>query len=178
MKKILTILSIFVFMKDANTIIYDFNSKSKISDWRVVDDVVMGGLSDGNFSINENGNGEYSGKVSTENNGGFSSLRYLFSKINIENYTKVKIRLKGDGKKYQFRIKRSRNDYHSYIFSFITSKKWQTIEINLSDMYPAFRGRNLDMPNLSSKNIEEIAFLIGNKKEESFLLELDKIYLE
>ena len=45
-------------------------------------------------------------------------------------------------------------------------------------MYPAFRGRKLSIGNFSSKNIEEIAFLIGNKKEEHFKLEIDKIYLQ
>ena len=45
-------------------------------------------------------------------------------------------------------------------------------------MYPAFRGRNLNMGNFSSETIEELAFLIGNKKKEYFKLEIDKIYLE
>ena len=52
------------------------------------------------------------------------------------------------------------------------------MEISLSNMYPSFRGRKLALPNFSSKNIEEITFLIGNKKEESFQLEIDKIYLK
>ena len=45
-------------------------------------------------------------------------------------------------------------------------------------MYPAFRGRNLNMDNFSSETIEELAFLIGNKKKEHFKLEIDTIYLE
>ncbi len=34
------------------------------------------------------------------------------------------------------------------------------------------------MDNFSSENIEELAFLIGNKKEQNFKLEIDKIYLQ
>ena len=45
-------------------------------------------------------------------------------------------------------------------------------------MYPAFRGRRLNMNNFSSDFIEEIRFLIGNKNNQSFQLEIDKIYLK
>jgi hypothetical protein len=45
-------------------------------------------------------------------------------------------------------------------------------------MYPAFRGRKVSIGNFSSQNIEEIAFLIGNKTAEKFKLEIDKIYFQ
>jgi len=34
-------------------------------------------------------------------------------------------------------------------------------------LYPSFRGRKLDLPNFSHDYIEEIVFLIGNKKPEN-----------
>ncbi|MDX1769545.1 MAG: CIA30 family protein, partial [Arenibacter troitsensis] len=45
-------------------------------------------------------------------------------------------------------------------------------------MYPSFRGRKLDMPNFSKNSIEEIVFLIGNKRTENFTLLIDKIALD
>ncbi|MDG2436018.1 MAG: CIA30 family protein [Polaribacter sp.] len=149
-----------------------------MSAWRVVDDVVMGGESEGNFKLNENGNGVYFGEVSLENNGGFSSLRFRFNKKEISNYSKIILKIKGDGKDYQFRVKDNYRNFYSYISSFSTNKNWQLIEINLSEMYPGFRGRKLEMSKFSSSVIEEIAFLIGNKRNESFKIEIDKIYLE
>ncbi|WP_339883109.1 CIA30 family protein [Polaribacter vadi] len=165
-------------MNNSAHTIFEFSKQSNISSWKVVDDVVMGGVSSGNFEINEEGNGLYTGEISLENNGGFSSLRYRFDKINVEKFSKVILKIKGDGKKYQFRVKDNFQNYYSYIQTFETSKEWEFVEINLSDMYPAFRGRNLDMSNFSSNEIEEIALLIGNKKEESFRLEISKIYLQ
>ncbi|RCS27737.1 CIA30 family protein [Polaribacter sp. WD7] len=159
-------------------ILFDFNKNTNISKWRIVDDVVMGGKSSGNFRLNKEGFGEFSGKVSLENNGGFSSLRYGFDKKRISEYSKIILKIKGDGKAYQFRIKKDRVDAHSYIFSFQTQGNWETITVELSKMYPAFRGRVLEIPNFSSNFIEEIAFLIGNKKAENFQLLIDKIYLE
>jgi hypothetical protein len=159
------------------TSIFDFEKHIDISSWRIIDDVVMGGMSNGEFFVNQDGNGVFKGEVSLENNGGFSSVRHQFKAKDIRKYSKISIRLKGDGKRYQFRVKRNANDYHSYISYINTSTKWETIEIDLSKMYPSFRGRKLRMANFSGDTIEEIAFLFGNKKEETFQLEIDKIAL-
>ena len=158
--------------------IFDFNKKSNIENWVIVDDVVMGGRSSGTFGLNEDGQGVFQGTVSLENNGGFSSVRYRFEKMQIKESTKVVIKLKGDGKQYQFRIKASSGDYYSYISTFSTNGEWQEIEIPLIEMYPSFRGRRLDQPNFSDETMEEVAFLIGNKKKEEFWLLLDKIELK
>jgi hypothetical protein len=159
-------------------ILFDFNIKSDISDWLIVDDVVMGGQSNGSFHLNSEGHGVFSGKVSLENNGGFSSLRYRFKEKNVESYTKAILKIKGDGKAFQYRLKSSTYDRHSYIAIFQTTGEWQTIEIILRDMYPAFRGNKLNIPNYPIKVLEEIAFLISNKKEERFQLEIGSIILK
>lgn len=157
--------------------IFDFAKDSDLSNWYVVDDVVMGGRSDGSFALNEEGNAVFSGKVSLENNGGFSSVRYVFGKTDVSQYTKAVIRLKGDGKRYQFRVKSSSRDRHSYIAYFQTSGTWESIEIPLAEMYASFRGMTLNMPDYPAEQMAEIAFLIGNKKAENFRLEIDKIEL-
>ncbi len=166
------------FMNNFNQTIFDFSKDSDISSWRVVDDVVMGGRSQGSFKLNENGNGLFSGEVSLENNGGFSSLRYRFKEMEVSSFTKVVLKIKGDGNDYQFRIKDSYSNFYSFITTFKTSKEWELIELNLSEMYPSFRGRKLAMDNFSSEIIQEIAILIGNKKEQRFMLEIDEIYLK
>jgi hypothetical protein len=179
MDKLFSILIAITFMNTSNdNIIFDFNKDANISNFRVVDDGVMGGLSQGNFKINEKGNGVYSGIVSLENNGGFSSLRYRFLKKDVSKFSKICIRLKGDMKSYQFRVKDDINNYYSHVKSFPTSGKWENVEIDLVEMHPQFRGRKLDMSNFSSNEIEEIAILIGNKKNENFCLEIDNIILK
>lgn len=159
-------------------IIYDFNKASANNDWKIIDDGVMGGLSQGKFLIDSDGNGVFQGTISLENKGGFSSVRYQFDKINTNKESKIVIHLKGDGKQYQFRIKDKYDSYYSYITTFDTSGEWETIEIKLADLYPSFRGQQLNLPNFKSDSLEEIVFLIGNKKNESFKLILDKIELK
>ena len=176
MKLFLSLLLLTSIMN--TTLLFDFSKNTNLKEWKIIDDVVMGGRSNGTFTIDKDGNGVFSGKISLENNGGFSSVRYQCDPVKVTKDSKVVIRLKGDGKDYQFRIKDKSNSYYSYITTFKTTGDWQTITIKLADLYPSFRGRKLDMPNFSSTSFEEMVFLIGNKKKESFQLVLDKIELE
>ena len=158
--------------------LFDFNFESNIRNWKIVDDVVMGGRSDGNFKINDTGYGEFSGDVSLKNNGGFSSVRYNFNTLSSSNFKSFQLRIKGDGNPFQFRVKNSNRQRFSYIYTFNTSGDWETISIPFNKMEPAFRGYKLDQPNFDGLQMEEIAFLIGNKKEQSFKLFIDSIILE
>jgi len=170
------ILIVLYFM--TGTTLFDFNKKANIDTWSVVNDGVMGGLSQGEFSINSEGHGFFRGTISLDNYGGFSSVRHRFETWDSSTFGAFQIRLKGDGKPYQFRVKADVLQRYSYIADIETSGDWETLTIPFSDMYPAFRGRLLDLPNYSGKEMTEIAFLIGNKKEEAFALEIDYIKLQ
>ena len=158
--------------------IFDFNKSSDITNWTVINDAVMGGKSLGNFNVNKEGHGVFKGHVSLENNGGFSSVKYRFNQLNTNQRSTIILKVKGDGKTYQFRLKSKSSNYYSYITYFKTSKNWETITLSLHDMYPTFRGRKLDMPKYDKNTIEEISFLISNKKEENFRLEIDSVILQ
>lgn len=178
MKVITILLVLTLFSAATDGIIFDFNKKSNMANWRVIDDGVMGGLSRGNLIINKEGHAEYSGYVTTDNNGGFSSIRYNFENKDVSNYNHVVLKIKGDGKSYQFRIKENRTQRYSYIQTFNTTGEWEVIKIPLKDFYPSFRGYKLNKPNFNSDTIEEIAFLIGNKTNEYFKLKIDNIILK
>jgi len=172
-----SILLISLFCLHMN-IIFDFQETSDISNWFVVEDRVMGGESNARFYINENGHAQFEGNVSLENNGGFASVRYDMAALKVNESGTISIRLKGDGKNYQFRVKNKDQNEYSYISEFSTSGEWEHITIELKEMYPTFRGRKLDRPNFSHDKIEEITFLIGNKRNETFQLLIDKIELK
>lgn len=178
MKHLILFAMLSLIGKDQTSIIYNFQDKSTASDWYIVDDVVMGGLSKGTMTINSKGNGIFRGKVSTQNNGGFSSIRHGFDTKNVSNYTHVVLRVKGDGKSYQFRIKENGRQRYSFISSFDTSESWQTIRLPFKDFYPSFRGYKLNRPNYEGEIMQEVAILIGNKRDERFTLEIEHIFLE
>lgn len=161
-----------------NTTVFKFSKDTKKNDWMVVNDGVMGGISNSLIVVNASGNGVFSGTVKLENNGGFASVRHSVKNMNVSNHSKFILKVKGDSKFYQFRCKSNLYDRHSYVYEFKTNGEWQEIEISFSEMYPRFRGYRLDIPNYNGKDLEEIAFLIGNKKPETFQLEIAYINVQ
>ncbi|MBE7640862.1 CIA30 family protein [Salegentibacter sp. BLCTC] len=161
-----------------NLLIFNFNSTKAWSGWEIQNDVVMGGNSFSKLERSKEGNAIFKGYVSLKNNGGFASVHYKFAAKDISNYKKAYIKLKGDGKNYQFRVKSNIEDKASYIYIFKTTGDWQTVEIPLKEMIPTYRGRSLNIPNFSANKIQEVRFLIGNKRAENFRLEMSKIALK
>ena len=164
-------------LMNAQNILFNFANTDDKKGWLIVNDGVMGGLSQGNFEVVD-GTAKFRGKVSTDNNGGFTLVRNQFDQKSLTAYKAFILELKGDGKTYQFRVKSSANQQHSYVYTFTTNSEWQKISIPFSSLEPRFRGRIVDISNFEGIQIEEIAFLIGNKREESFELILKEISLE
>jgi len=158
--------------------IFNFKNENSIEKWRIVNDGVMGGLSKSSIEMTKENYGIFSGSVSLENNGGFASVQ-LPTDIDLEASKKeLVLRIKGDGKSYQCRLKGSSNQRESYVQVFETNGEWQTIKLKLKDFYPQFRGRKLDIPNFNFDRIEQFSFLIANGKAEDFELWVDYIGLE
>ena len=158
--------------------LFQFSQEADICGWTVEDDVVMGGRSNGHLFVNEAGNAIFTGNISLENNGGFSSIQYSFAPIHVSNYRTLVLGLKGDGKPYQLRVESTPNATNAYAFDFETSGDWQTIEIPLADMVAIHHGDRLDLPNYPGNTMAHIQLLIANDKAESFQLEIDRIWLK
>ncbi len=175
--KIYLLILILFVMKAEAKVIYDFSLGENSRKWQIVDDGVMGGRSRGVFKVDKYGNGIFSGYISLDNYGGFSSIRLRTKAITVNDHKSIAIRLYGDNKFYQLRIKASQYDRHVYAKKFFAKDGWQEIIIPLSAMEPQYRGRRLRMKKFNSNLIMEIGILIGNKVEEEFLLKIDNIKL-
>lgn len=174
----LILLAMLYLPKDDSVLIADFAQADRIKDCQIVNDGVMGGVSKSTFEYSSKGYAKFSGEVSTKNNGGFASVRLGMKSINVSDYECINLRVKGDGKRYQFRLKSKKDTYFSYIKHFETNKEWQNVKIDFNDLYPSFRGRKLDMENFSGDQITEIALLIANKKDEKFEIYIESISAE
>ena len=170
--KLLIILSVQnIFSQE----IIKFNSTKKMKNWSIVNDNVMGGVSTSKFYF-DGKTGIFQGNISLKNNGGFASIRKNINKITVSPEKKINLAVKGDGKVYQIRIKKDRDDYFSYVHNFKTNGKNEIISVTLSEFYPSFRGRKLSEENFNHNQIEQISILIGNKVEEEFKLKIEKIF--
>ena len=161
-------------MSQEEIMLEDFSENDLLS-WNIVDDTVMGGRSRGSFKINNN-LGEFKGYLSLANNGGFSSVRayYPYDLIGISSIT---LRIKGDGRKYNFRVRTNKKSWVSYSHSFSTeSNTWQEITLNIQDFFPTYRGYNVqNVQRLSELLIREIGIMISDKNEGNFALMIDWI---
>ncbi len=157
--------------------ICDFTT-SPTMQWSSVDDVVMGGVSDSLMKIDESGIGVFSGHLSLENNGGFASVRAVVPENDYSGCDGVLMRIKGDGSTYSFRI---RNDLMFdgivYRHDFATEAgKWIDVRMPFDGFEAVFRGRSVpDAPPLDPSRIFQIGFLISQKQEGEFRLEVEWI---
>jgi hypothetical protein len=161
----------------AEKIIHDFTPGDGPGGWAVEDDGVMGGLSKGGFTVSEDGHGVFSGEVSLENNGGFSSVQCFIDPIDVSAYRSAFLRIKGDGKRYRFLVEAEPDAWHYYEAEFPTSGEWETVEIPFDTLVPVRRGDRLDKPNFPGQTLAQIRVMIANGTAESFRLEIDRIWL-
>jgi monofunctional biosynthetic peptidoglycan transglycosylase len=159
----------------------EFKNQSTEPEWIAVNDGVMGGLSKGGPDVKD-GSLRFTGNISLENNGGFSSIRTLDQKYDFSGKTTVVIRLRGDGRTYQLRVAtdaRFRGSAVSYGAEFATENgKWIEVKVPLESLSPTWRGMKLKGPNFDSSKVEELGFLIGDKKSGVFEIEVDWIAVE
>ncbi len=160
------------------TLLFDFSTLQNMNDWLIVNDGVMGGLSQSRFALSDRNTAVFSGNVTLENNGGFASTRTKAMQFQMDGYKGILIRVKGDGKKYQFRLRTdNRFDGVSYRYQFETKKdQWQTISVPFDKCVPVFRGRILrDVGPVSPKDIRQLGILISDNQTGEFQLEIQWI---
>ncbi|MEO0688352.1 MAG: CIA30 family protein, partial [Cyanobacteria bacterium J06649_11] len=134
-------------------LLFDFsNPSAEVKNvWGVIDDVVMGGVSQSNIQLSS-GKAVFFGNVSTDNNGGFASVRTknFDPSFNLSGYEGVEIRVKGDGKRYKFILRTETNwDGIGYCYSFDTeADAWINVKIPFAELIPVFRAKTVQDASL------------------------------
>ncbi len=165
----------FFFPPSDKPLSYDFG-KDAGNDWRVIVDGVMGGLSTGNVAVLENSM-VFTGSISLENNGGFSSLRAPFGKYDLSDYSAVEIRYRSTGGEFTFMMEKDRRFWVPYFALSLpdTDSKWTTIRMDL-DAFDVRKlgektGRTMEAKERDS--VIRIGFMKLDKKTGPFMLEVD-----
>ena len=169
----LTLLGVINKADDQRPLVNDLDSQLKNLSWRVVNDTVMGGRSQGNLDVAPN-KLTFTGVTNT-NGGGFASIRTVPQKLNLNDASKIAIRLRGDGRTYTFRLA-SNKPRISYWLNFQTKNNtWQEIELPFASFWPNWRGRKLHAPRISATDITALGFMIYDGQNGPFRLEVDWI---
>jgi len=147
--------------------IFDFSKATKEvqSIWGALDDVVMGGVSASGLFL-ENNKAVFAGTVSTENNGGFSSVRTrnFEPNLNLSGYEGIYLRVKGDGNRYKFFLRcDNRWDGIGYAYSFDTQKDtWIDVYVPFTELTPVFRAKTMDdAPPFNSAEVDSMQLMLS-----------------
>ena len=159
-------------------VLFSFEDDEGPDRWTIVNDGVMGGLSRSRILLSDERTAVFEGRLSLENNGGFASVRSRPEAMPTTGSSGLAVRLRGDGREYQLRIRTSRAfDGVAYRWNLkTTAGEWTTIEAPYRDFVPTFRGRVLrDVPPIEPAAIRQLGILIADKDETPFRLEIDWI---
>jgi monofunctional biosynthetic peptidoglycan transglycosylase len=155
----------------------DFTNPNEAQNWVIVNDTVMGGRSKAAITLKD-GSLVFSGDLSLQNNGGFASTRRIDQAISWDTGKPFEIKVLGDGRNYQFRLRTNRNvDGVAYVANFKTQKdEILTVQFELDDFVPQFRGRFVQKAaKLDFSNIEQLGFMLADKNEGAFSLKVVQI---
>jgi len=159
-------------------ILFDFNDQNDVSDWFNQNDTVMGGVSDSASTWVE-GQLVFSGNLSLDNNGGFTST---FGPINdqlpalMSGADAIIVTARGDGQTYLMQIRNSDNT--RYIQRFTT-----VADVEQDYVLPLANFESVDwrlsvIPNaapMNTDNIAQIGFYLLDKQVGPFELAISMI---
>jgi hypothetical protein len=130
----------------ANDVIIDDRSSGNMmstmgTEWRLVTDTVMGGLSTGNITVgNHKGKNclHMRGNVTTENNGGFVQMALSLSEqdnFDASDFDGVEVEVSGNNELYNIHLRSAGLwfPWQSYRASFKATPDWQTLRIPFAD---------------------------------------------
>ncbi|GAB5525390.1 MAG: CIA30 family protein [Roseivirga sp.] len=156
----------------------DFGLEKGGKRWGVTNDTVMGGRSSGKAKLTEN-TVSYTGSISLENNGGFSSFKSPYARIDLTDYEYLEMRVKSKGSTFAFTLEMSTRFYRPYYKQLVETESddWETIKLKMSDfkLYRMSRTNGQSLTAEDAARLIRIGFISDDKREIDFDLEIDYI---
>ena len=153
----------------------DFSSPDVVQTFRVVNDVVMGGVSTSRLRSTDDGM-VFEGVLSLENNGGFASFRgpVRFS----EEPAALLVTVRGDGQRYKLTLKVDDSpSTPQYQAAFDAPRDWQTLRFEAAKFAASYRGRAVVAPIVRFVDVQYIGLLVSDRQSGPFRTELKDITL-
>ena len=164
--------------EEKEKLIFNFDNLAEVQQWRTIDDVVMGGVSQSVIKAGSQGTVLFTGTVSLENFGGFASASSMPADYNLHGCEGIAIRVQGDGKRYKFTVKTDTAfSGFTYQAPFNTENSaWSIIKFPFKTFVPTFRGSVMDdVEPIDAGKVKSFGFLIADKQKGPFRIEIDWI---
>lgn len=133
------------------------------TDWRIVNDGVMGGMS--TSRVSRIGDAlRFAGEISLANNGGFASIRRPFD-AGGGDAAGLLLRVRGDGNRYRLRVYTrdaagGENGYSHYATLNTRAGEVTAVELRWPRFAASFRGRAVDAPPIRFAEVIGIGVMI------------------
>ncbi len=140
--------------------------------WRSLDDPVMGGVSQSQFAATEDG-AAFTGEVSLKQGGGFCSVRAPALTADLRGARGLRLRLRGDGKRYWLTMYTEAGGPVSYRASVQPPADWTPVTVRFDALTPYRRGTHVpDAPPFAPDQVRTLGFLIADEQAGPFRLEV------
>lgn len=155
----------------------DLSKKKDRQNWRVVNDGVMGGLSEGQLIATDEGL-RFEGRVSLKNNGGFASFREESGERDLSTYSGVRVKVRGSGVPFGFVLYPNQVWYEvNYKLTLNPTEEWTTVDLPFKKFKPYRVGRPMN-GQISPEELEGIkrfGFISDIKEETPFWIEVAEL---
>lgn len=156
----------------------DFGSNGNSLNWQIVNDGVMGGLSQ-STAIPYEDYILFSGTTSLKNNGGFASYRSPYGTYDLSKYYSVEIKFKSSGRSFFIQLDAYKAWwYPNYKHEFSSSiNEWTTVTLPLKDFkeYRIGKETGKKISQSQQDDILRLGIILLDKKEGPFELQIDYI---
>jgi NADH dehydrogenase [ubiquinone] 1 alpha subcomplex assembly factor 1 len=171
----------FAMAEDMPRTLFDFPAADRAKDWQIVNDGVMGGVSQGTFQITDRKTLLFFGNLSLDNNGGFSSVRTRPKNLGLEKGDTLIARIRGDGREYSLNLYVNKPLIaFSYRVTVPTRKdEWIEIKVPLDKFEATSFGRVVrDAGPVNPKEVNALGFMLSDKKPGRFQFEIESVRVE
>lgn len=151
----------------------DFNIPSSVNGWSAIDDRVMGGVSTSRLTFHTDGYAIFEGVVSTENGGGFASVRHPQLRLGQKSTVGYRLQVRGDGKRYKLNLRLEHGlDGVNYQAVFEPpAGSWVNIVLPLAMFSPRYRGQPVrDALPLRPEQVHQVGWMVADGQTGSFEL--------
>lgn len=163
---------------EACSVQIDFSNSDAVSRWQIVNDGVMGGLSQGT-RYHEDDHMVFRGVINT-NGGGFSSLRRGMRPGDLAGANGVRLRVRPDGRAYTMTFRtsvrwRGRSVSYQSDIPATPVGEWSDVIVTFDDMRTSIFGRRVRAPEFDPSDVREMGIILADGIDGDFRLEVESL---
>jgi len=155
-----------------------FDTPETVTQWRAIDDQVMGGMSASRMRFDPASFAVFEGVVSLENNGGFASVRAACTDLASAHISGYQLTVRGDGKRYKLNLRTDDAfDGVNYQAVFVPpAGVWVTLTLHVADFQPTWRGRPVpEAGPLHPARVCQLGWMVADRQAGPFALAIASI---